>query len=175
MKRPSENEFPPYYKYYVDLIKGHSAIKALENQILDVQSLISDIPSEREDYAYAEGKWTIKEVLGHVIDTERILAYRALRFARNDNTELSGFDENKIIQYGNFNKRSLYDLAHEFGVVRESNIILFKHFDEEALERRGIANGREVSVRALIYFIGGHQIHHTNVIKEKYLDGVLSY
>ncbi len=168
-KRPESSEHPPYYDHYIGLVKGDDIIKALKSQVIDAQSVISGIPEDKENYAYSEGKLTTKEVLGHIIDTERILGYRAIRFARKDKTVLPGFDENSFVANANFNKRTLYDLAHEFALVRESNITSFKHFDEEALNQMGNANGKEVSVRAILYMIAGHATHHINVIQTRYL------
>jgi len=168
-KRPQSSEHPPYYDHYINLVKEDDIIKALKNQVIGAQAIISEIPEDKENYAYAEGKWTIKEVLGHIIDTERILGYRAIRFSRKDKTILPGFDENSFVANANFNKRTLYDLAHEFAIVRESNIASFKHFDEETLNQMGNANGKEVSVRAILFMIVGHAAHHLNIIKSKYL------
>ncbi len=170
MKRPLSTEHPPYYQKYIDLVKNDNVLKALDEQIIKIQETISRIPVEKEDYAYADGKWTVKEVLGHIIDTERIMAYRALRFARKDKTPLSGFDQNTYIANANFNKQTLYNLAHEFAVVREANLSLFKNFDESNLDETGVANGTETSVRAVLFMIVGHATHHINVIKEKYLN-----
>ncbi len=127
------------------------------------------VPVEKEEYRYAEGKWTVKEVLGHICDTERILGYRALCIARGEQKELPGFDENHYVSNGYFNKRSLYDLAHEFSIVRESNIALFKSFDENILDKKGTANKNIMSVRSILFMIAGHEKHHINVIKERYL------
>ncbi len=169
MKRPQVNEHPAYYTHYIGLVKGDNILKQLEDQVIDIQAIISEIPEEKENYAYASGKWTIKEVLGHIIDTERIMAYRALRFARKDKTALPGFDENEYVANSDYNKRTLYDIAHEFAIVRESNLALFKHFNEEALDQRGTANNNEATVRAILFMIAGHANHHLNVIKTKYL------
>jgi uncharacterized protein YijF (DUF1287 family) len=169
MGRPQPNEYSENYKKYIDLVKGDNIIKALANQVIDVQAIISEIPEEKEDFAYAPGKWTIKEVLGHIIDTERIFAYRALRFARKDTTPLPGFDENEYVKHANFQKQTLYNLAHEFGIVREANLALWKQFDEEVMTRIGTANNKDMSVRAVLYAVAGHASHHLNVIKIKYL------
>ncbi len=169
MKRPELSEHPGYYTHYIGLVKGDNILKQLEDQVIDTQAIISEIPEEKETYAYAPGKWTIKEVLGHIIDTERIMAYRALRFARKDKTALQGFDENEYVANSDYNKRTLYDIAHEFAIVRESNLALFKHFNEEALDQRGTANNNEATVRAILFMIAGHANHHLNVIKTKYL------
>lgn len=168
MKRPEASEYASYYTSYIDAVKGDNLMKILENQIFDVQAICSDISPDKENYSYAEGKWTIKEVLGHIIDAERIFAYRALRIARGDRKPLQGFDENAYVANARFDKRKLQDFAHEFSVVRESNLILFKTFDEAALDRRGIANDKEVSVRAILFIIAGHTKHHFNVMKQKY-------
>jgi hypothetical protein len=169
MKKPELNEHPPYYTYYIDLVKLENGVKALENQIIEMQQFIGTIPVEMEEYSYAAGKWTIKEVLGHICDTERILGYRALCIARGEQITLPGFDENQYVSNGQFNKRSLYDLAHEFSIVRESNIALFKSFDSAILDIMGSANNNKMSVRAILFMIAGHEKHHINVIKERYL------
>lgn len=169
MKRPTSNEYPAFYKNYVDNVKTENIIKELTNQVLDIQAIISEIPEDRENYVYAEGKWTIKEIIGHIIDTERIFGYRAMRFARKDKTPLSGFDESAFVTNGKFQNQTLYSLAHEFAIVREANLSLFKVWDEEALSQMGVANDVSISVRAILYIIAGHATHHINVIKSKYL------
>lgn len=169
MRRPNPNEFPPYYQHYIGLVQGTNILKELDAQVIAIQALISEIPEDKEDFVYAEGKWTIKEVLGHIIDTERILGYRAMRFARKDHTPLPGFDENQYVANAHFNKQTLYNLAHEFAIVREANLALWKHFSEEELDQVGNANGVNVSVRAILYMIAGHATHHLNVIKLRYL------
>lgn len=169
MKRPLPSEYPSFYKNYVDNVKTDNIIKELRDQVIDIQAIISEIPEEKEEYRYAEGKWTIKEIIGHIIDTERVLGYRAMRFARKDKTPLPGYDENQFVANANFNKQTLYSLGHEFAIVREANLALFKVWDEEALSQVGVANGLDVSVRAMLYMIAGHAIHHMNVIKTKYL------
>lgn len=169
MKRPLPNEYPSYYKNYVDNVKTDNIIKELRDQVLDIQAIISEIPEDKEDFAYAPGKWTIKEIIGHIIDTERVLGYRAMRFARKDKTPLPGYDENHYVANANFNKQTLYSLGHEFAIVREANLALFKTWDEEALGQVGVANNLDVSVRALLFMIAGHATHHMGVIKERYL------
>jgi hypothetical protein len=169
MKRPETTEYPAYYQKYIDLIKSDDILKVLDGQVIDFQELISEVSGEKENFVYAEGKWTPKQIIGHIIDTERIMAYRALRFARKDKTPLAGFDENNYVTNADFNKRTLYDLAHEFAVVRESNIALFKCFESDVLNEMGNANGKEMSVRSILFMIAGHAAHHINVIKTKYL------
>lgn len=169
MKRPLPNEYPEVYQGYLDLVKTDNIIKELRDQVLNIQAIISTIPEEKEDYAYAPGKWSIKEVLGHIIDAERVQGYRAMRFARKDKTELPGYDENMFVANANFKKQTLYGLGHEFAIVREANLALFKVWDEEALNQIGRGNNLNVSVRAILFMIAGHATHHINVIKEKYL------
>jgi len=169
MRRPLPAECPPYYQKYINLVKSDNILRALDEQKILIQMLVSEITDDKEEYRYAPGKWTPKEIIGHIIDTERIFAYRALCFSRKDKTPLPAFDENIYVSNANFNKRTLYDLAHTFGVVRESNISLFKHFDEEALNQIGNANGMEVSVRAILFMIAGHCQHHVNFMKINYL------
>jgi hypothetical protein len=170
MRRPETNEYPEYFEQYVKLIPGDNVIRALQSQMLELQSLVSDLPSEKEDYAYAPGKWTIKEVIGHLIDAERVFGYRVLRFARGDSQELPGFDDKKYVPAGKFNKRSFYDLAHEFSVLREANIILFKNLGEEELSLSGTADHLQMTARALIFATAGHSAHHVRTIRTRYLD-----
>ena len=169
IKRPNRLEYPEYFEQYIKLVPEDAVLKKLQDSILDLQSILSNIPEEKENFAYAPAKWSIKDVVGHLIDTERIMAYRALRFGRNDKVELQGYDQNIYAPHANYNKRTLYDIAHEFGHVRESSIILFKNLDEEALMRKGRANNWDMTVRSIIYVISGHEIHHLNVLRTKYL------
>ncbi len=169
MKRPQSSEHPEYYNHYIALVKGDNILKVLDDQIFEMQEFLSSLPEGKENFSYSPGKWTVKEVIGHVIDTERIMGYRALSIARGETKSLPGFEQDDYVKNTDFNKRSLYDLAHEFGLVRESNIALFKHMDETALSRMGNANNKHVSVRAIVFMMAGHAQHHVNVIKEKYL------
>ncbi len=170
MQRPSKENQPEYYQYYISLVEENNGLLAMDGQIIKMQQLIGEIPVEKEDYRYAPGKWTIKEVIGHITDTERIFGYRALCIARGEQNPLPGYDDQHYVLNGNFNSRSLYDLVHEFSVVRESNLVMFKSFDEAAKSRVGIANNNKVSIPALLFMILGHEIHHLNVIREKYLN-----
>ena len=169
MDRPQPNEYPEYYKHYLELVKSPNVMKALKDQVMDIQAIIAEIPEDKENHAYAEGKWTIKEVIGHIIDTERILGYRAMRFARKDKTMLPGFDENEFVANANFNERTLYELGHEFAIAREANLAMFKTFGDEQSVQIGNANGQQVSVRAIVFMIAGHAAHHMHVIRLKYL------
>jgi hypothetical protein len=157
-----------YHQKYINLVGNANVLALLESQILDFKALLSEVPFEQEDYAYAEGKWTIKQLAGHLIDTERILAYRALCVARGEKQSLPGFNEDEYVAASSFHQRSLYDLGHEFGAVREATVQLFRYMTEEELDRKGIASNVGVTPRILLYMICGHHIHHVNVLRERY-------
>jgi len=167
--RPKETEYAPYYQKYVDTVEGDDIIWALDKQINEFIEFINTIPEEKKTYSYAVGKWTTAEVLGHINDTERIMAFRALWFARNEPTPLPGFEQDNFIKYSNFNRRTLQSFMDEFSHLRKSNNILFGSFGEEALHRQGISNNKQVSVLALLFIIAGHLNHHVAVLKDKYL------
>jgi hypothetical protein len=169
IKRPNSTDYPEFFNTYIDLVKGDNVLKELEKQILEMQFILSDVPEEREDYTYATGKWTLKEVIGHIIDTERVMTYRALSFARCNPNPQPGFDPDMFMKNVNFNKRTLYDLAHEFGIVRESTILLYKNLSAEDLDKVGVANNWKMTVRSAAYVNVGHATHHLNFIKAKYL------
>jgi len=166
--RPRTGDNNPYYDRYISLIGDDDIIEVLEEQRKISEKFLKTFTEKQGNYSYADGKWTVKEVLGHVIDTERIMAYRALAFARNEGQSLPGFEQDDYVAESNFNNRSLDDLINEFITVRESNIILFNSFDEEILNRRGTASDSEVTVLALIYIIAGHEKHHMKFLREKY-------
>jgi uncharacterized damage-inducible protein DinB len=170
IEKPREGEYPDYAHIYVDLLPDDGLIlKHLANNLNTTRRVVLSIPKDRLLHRYAEGKWTIKEILGHIVDDERIYVYRALRFARNDSTELSGFDQDQYARYSEANKRGARDLLDEFSLVRQSTIALFKSLEAAALLRTGVANGQSVSVRALAYHIAGHELRHMNIIRERYL------
>lgn len=166
-----ENEYHPYFKTYIDVLtnNGLSIIENLVKTGQELEELVSNLPKEKEDYKYATGKWTIKELLVHIVDTERIFIYRALRFARNDKTDLQGFDQDDYNDNVDANGRNLQDILEEFISVRKSSITLFKSFSDEALLRKGPASGNITSVRAIGYIMSGHQQHHIKVFQERYL------
>jgi len=166
--KPKPGDYNPYYDKYISLIEDDDIIKVLEDQIKSSETYLRTFSEGNGNYSYADGKWTVKEVLGHVIDTERIMAYRALAFARNEKQAIPGFEQDDYVAESNFNERYLDDLINEFKIVRESNIILFKSFDEEILNRRGTASESEITVLALIYVIAGHEKHHIKILKERY-------
>ncbi len=169
MTAPLPTEYPSYFERYIHLVKDKQILPLLANQPNDVLALIASIPAEKENYAYADKKWTIKQVISHMTDTERIMAYRALRFARKDKTPLPGFDENIFVANTNLSAVTLNELGEELKLVRAANIALFNQFDESTLKEIGNSNGQDLSVKALLFIIAGHTIHHLNVIKEKYL------
>jgi uncharacterized damage-inducible protein DinB len=170
IEKPREGEFPAYAHMYIDLLPDDGLIlKHLEENLKTTKRFIAAIPKARLLHRYAEGKWTIKEILGHIVDDERIYVYRALRFARNDSTELPGFEQDHYARYSEANKREIGDLLDEFTLVRRSTIAFFKSLDDAALLRSGTADGKSVSVRALAYHIAGHELRHMNIIKERYL------
>lgn len=168
MKRPQAEEFPLFYKGYVDTVCD-DVLAELEQQIKSFSALLRNVPQEKASFAYAEGKWTIKELAGHVIDTERIMSYRTLRIARNDATPLPGFDENDYVSNAHFADRSLESLADEFAALRKSTMYLIRSLNEVEIDRSGISNEKPISVRALIYIMAGHVNHHSAILKQRYL------
>ncbi|MGH7620384.1 MAG: DinB family protein [Gemmatimonadaceae bacterium] len=167
--RPQANEHADFYLQYVSKVPDGDLLSLLREQSADTVRLLQDLTPDQANYAYAPGKWTIKEVVGHIGDAERIFAYRALRIARNDPTPLSSFDENTYVANANFGARALSDLLDELQVVRASTIHLAKSWDAETLARVGTASGKPVSVRALLYIIAGHERHHAALFRERYL------
>ncbi len=166
-----ENEYAPYYKQYILPIEknGKSLLDNLYDTQKEFENTLRYVPKEKGDYAYAEGKWTLKELVQHVIDTERVFCYRALSFARGDNTTLPGFDENFFVDNSGANKREYYDLLDEMDALRISTIHLFESFSDDMLLKIGEASGNKMSVRALGFLFSGHQMHHLNIVKERYL------
>jgi len=167
--RPAEDEYAPYYGRYISRVPERDVLELLATQIGDTRALIRSIPESRGDHRYAPGKWSIKEVLGHLTDSERVFCYRALAFGRGDENPLPGFDEKAWVPAGRFDARPLKDLAAEFDAVRRATIALFSGFDAEALARRGTANNNAISVRALAWIIAGHERHHLAILRERYL------
>jgi predicted CopG family antitoxin len=169
MYQPFSNEYAPYYEGYIKLVSGQNILRKLKNQLNEVDDFLAEIPAEKHDYAYADGKWTIKEVVAHLIDTERVMAYRAMRFSRNDFTPLPGFDQDFYMQNVDVSKRSFSDLVDELLLMRQANLYFFKSLSEEDYKKKGVASEREVSVGALLFIMAGHIEHHFRVLKEKYL------
>ena len=166
----NSNEYASYYETYIRQVSDeYTLIEELEISQHRLIKFVQNIPMDKFDYRYEEGKWTIKDILQHLIDSERIFAYRALRFSRNDITPLASFDENAYVEQANGNGRSIMDLLTELAVVRQSSLSLFKTFTKEQLSRKGVASDCSMSVRALGFVIIGHQNHHQMVFEERYL------
>ena len=170
--RPEAGEYAPFYETYVSKVKGSDILGILEAQRLQMAQLFAARSERDGNFRYAPGKWTVKEVLGHVTDTERIFSYRALRIARGDQTPLSGFEQDDYVRGGKFAERTLADLADEFGLVRAASIALFRSLPKEAWQRRGVASNNEVSVRALAFIVAGHEIHHRLILEEHYFPAI---
>ncbi|HEX9219137.1 MAG TPA: DinB family protein [Gemmatimonadaceae bacterium] len=167
--RPAKSEFLPYYERYIALVPDGDVISTLTTQMSETQALLHGLPASVATYRYAPEKWSVNEVIGHLIDSERIFAARALRFARNDPAPLPGFEQDDYVRNSTFDAYPLSELASELEIVRQSTIFLFRHIDEQAWTRRGVANNAEVSVRALAYIIAGHELHHREVLRSRYL------
>lgn len=167
--KPTAGEYAPDYEKYVSLVTEDNVIEAMTSSLNDTLTLLRAVEEEKGNFTYAEGKWTIKELVGHICDGERIFAYRALRFARGDKAELQGFDQDPYIENGNFNAATLKELLDEYELVRRSNIALFSRFTDEAWQRTGVASENEVSVRALASIMVGHERHHVEILRSRYL------
>ncbi|MBB4638262.1 DinB family protein [Longimicrobium terrae] len=167
--RPDASEFLPYYGKYVDRVPGDDALQPLQDQLDEVMSLVRALPEERGGHRYAPGKWSIREVLGHIMDAERIFVYRALRIARGDATPLASFDENAYVPAGRFDARTLADLMEEYVAVRRATVLLFRSMDDDALRSLGVASDAAVSARALAWITAGHERHHLALLRERYL------
>jgi uncharacterized damage-inducible protein DinB len=167
--RPGTDEYAPYYGTYIGKVPDGDLRSMLSAQLAETLALIRSIPEARGGHRYAPDKWSIKGVLGHLADSERIFSYRALRIARGDATPLPGFEQDDYVPAGGFDDRTLRDLAEELAAVRQATSHLFAHLDPAALERRGTASGKPISVRALAYIIAGHELHHVGILKTRYL------
>ena len=167
--RPDTNEYAPYYQTYISKVNTDDLIGALKNGEKELVQLMQSLSEEKLNYRYAEGKWTIKEIIIHLMDVERVFTCRALRFSRNDKTPLPGFDEDEYRPASNASQRSLQSLLDEYHALRRSTIEFYRNVTPEMSLRTGIANGKEISVRALGFIIPGHEGHHLGVIKERYL------
>jgi len=166
---PDETEYSPYYGKYITLVGEDDILTTLKSQLAETLSLLRSIPESRANFRYGPDKWSIKELVGHVIDGERIFAYRALRFARNDQTALPGYEQDDYVRNASFDNCSLADLASELEAVRRATVFLFSRLDQNGWTRKGLANDSEVSVRALAYIIAGHELHHREMLRSRYL------
>jgi hypothetical protein len=167
--RPDASEFAPYYSRYVDLIRGDDIIKTLSAQIDRTVWLLRSLSDSKADFRYAPDKWNVKEVVGHMSDTERVFAYRALSFARNDKATLPGMEQDDWVRASSSGTQQLAELVSEFECVRRSNLYFFQHLSPDAWMRRGTASGREFTVRAIAYIIAGHEQHHIQILQSRYL------
>src|SRR5258706_7255126 len=172
MKRPEPTEYAEFYANYVSKVPGADVLSVLESQRLQMLQLFAGRSERDGSFRYAPGKWTVKEVLGHITDTERIFTYRALRIARGDQTPLPGFEQNDYVRGGNFAERTLAGLAEEFGLVRAASIALFQSLQKEAWQRRGAADKKEMTVRALAFIVAGHELHHRQILEEHYFPAI---
>ena len=166
--RPEASEYAPFYHRYVESVPDGDVVELLRSGGRELLEAIRRIPEARAGHRYGPEKWTIRQVIGHLIDAERIFTYRALRFARGDRTMLPGFDENVYVETAGSDQRTLADLARELAAVRESTVLLFESLPDEAWIRHGNANGKDMSVRALAYIAAGHPRHHHRILRERY-------
>jgi hypothetical protein len=167
--RPAASEYSPYYSRYIDRVPAGDIVEILRTQIVETSSFLRAIPDEKTTSGYAPGKWTIRDIVGHLTDTERIMSYRALRFARGDRTPVPGFEESAYAPNAHASDREMSDLVNELELVRASTVALFAGLPADAWGRAGSANGNDISVRALAAVITGHEQHHLTVIRERYL------
>lgn len=172
IQRPADDEYLAYYGRYISLVPEGDIRAILAKQNESTITLLRGLSESQGGYRYAPGKWTIKELVAHLTDSERIFAVRALRFARADETPLPGFEENDYVKNGSFDVFPLADIVAGFENVRRSTVSLFKLMSTEASKRRGKANNAEISVRALAYVIAGHELHHMNILRTRYLEGI---
>ena len=169
MNHANETEYAPDFQGYVDQVSENDIMAVLRGELDELDVLLGGVSAEKETYAYADGKWTIREMIGHLIDGERVFGYRALCIARGEKQNLPGFDQDDYMLTAPYKHIELEDLLSELRLVRLSNIAMFRSLDEEAWNRVGTANGNEITVRALAFIMGGHLRHHMNVLRERYL------
>ncbi len=165
---PAPEEYDPFYQGYVSRVPTGDIVQTLERQADDFLLRLGRVPEERETFRYAPGKWTVKEIAGHVIDAEWVFTYRALRFARGDRAPLVGLDQDEFMAGANFDQRRLGDLLEEFEHLRGASQALFRSFDDALLDRRGRASDCDFSVRSMLYVIAGHADHHLDVLERLY-------
>lgn len=167
IKRPSPDEYSPFAAGYIGLVPNENVVELLEQSMNHSYELFTNLTDEQGLYAYAPGKWTVKQAIGHMIDTERTFAYRAMVFSRS-HIELPGFDQDVYVNNTDSNTRSIHDLATEFKLLRQSNIYMIRGFSEDQLLRDGIASNARFTVRAFVYMLAGHELHHYNIFKDRY-------
>ena len=169
LKRPEPKESNSYYAKYVEQVDGNNFMSALEMILPKTVVFLNSLDAAKWNYRYADGKWSIKEVMLHILDTERIMAYRALRIARNDKTPIPGFEQDDYIPFTDAENRSPASIIEEYKAVRKATIEMFRHFNDDMLSRVGTASGNPFTPRALGYIIAGHELHHLRIVKERYL------
>ncbi|RKP58016.1 DinB family protein [Cohnella endophytica] len=167
--RPTQEEYNPHFDTYVRLVEDVNIQEFLAQALQSTTELLSGVTEEQGNYRYAPGKWSLKEVLGHITDNERIMGYRLLRIARGDRTPLSGYDQDELMSGASFDACSFADLLEDYAAVRRSTLTLLKGLSDEAWTRSGIVNDNPSTVRAWAYIIAGHEIHHLNIVRDKYL------
>ena len=168
-KKPDADEHAPFYKGYIDEAPASDLVDTMEEQNRSLPAMLLEVPEARGGFRYAEGKWTLREVVQHLNDAERVFSFRLLWFARNSGTDLPGFDENRWVPAGDAEQRTLADLAAEFSAIRKSTIAMIKLMTDDAMRRRGTANGKQISCQALAWVMAGHVAHHARVLRERYL------
>ncbi len=170
MQRPAAGEFDPYYDGYISQIRdGEDLLAVMDRQSAELRSIFAPVSEDRGTHAYADGKWTIKELLSHIIDGERMFAYRILRVSRGDETPIEGFEQDGYVENSNANNRTFAELLDEFELARRSNILMLRNLSHDAAARIGTANNVRISARAIAYIMAGHVRHHENILKERYL------
>jgi uncharacterized damage-inducible protein DinB len=169
MTRPAADEFNEYYSRYIDLVPDGDVLATLTAQMAETQKLLASVPADWEEYRYAEGKWSVREVVGHLVDVEHLFAFRALWAARGAEAEQPSMEQNAWADVSNAGERSLADLAEEWAALRRAVVLMGAGFDEEAWSRRGVASGNAFSVRAAIWIVAGHELHHRRLLEQKYL------
>lgn len=169
MPRPQANDFPPYFEKYISLVEAEELLTAVKKYTEPLNAFYINLPEDKADYRYAPGKWTLKELLLHVVDTERIMSYRLLRIARKDKTPLASFDENSFAEHSLAGNRSFVSIKEEFAAVRNATNLLIQSLNETQLSEQGIASNNPVTANAVGYIIFGHMLHHKKVVEEKYL------
>ncbi|MCU0371949.1 MAG: DinB family protein [Ignavibacteria bacterium] len=168
-EKPFPEEYPGHYTHYLDLVPEGNILDVLEKQSAVTNDFFNSLTEEQGNHTYAFGKWTVKDILGHLIDTERIFSTRALRIARGDKQALPGFEQDDYVKAGNFFERSLKDLADERMLLRAANIKMFRSFEDHTFIKKGTANDNEITVRAVLFLLLGHEIYHVKFIKDNYL------
>ncbi|MAL19184.1 MAG: hypothetical protein CL670_05225 [Balneola sp.] len=166
---PSSSEYAHYYGNYVSHVPKENIIETLKAQMHEIYTFINSIPGDKAFHSYEDGKWTVKQTIGHIIETERVFAYRALAFSRRDPSPLPSMEQDDYVKYSNYNSRTIHNLANEYLAVRIASIHLFQNMTKEMISLKGTASGVEFTVRSFPFIIAGHELHHLEIIKEKYL------